>query len=169
MVGSWAHHVIAPHHCDGELDNEDEVWWTKPQAIWLTLGLKVDWHGLFQIWPGAKGWWLLPLVSPLSSQVTVPLIGHSPLLHNYHFSHLGENPFFLGWRLKRRNLNLEVFLWLLLHQERMPQRMSDLFLNGHTFEQIVLIPTLSKKGGELSVNINEATYSTAKDLGEIKV
>lgn len=51
----------------------------------------------------------------------------------------------------------------------MPQRMSDLFLNGHTFEQIVLIPTLSKKGGELSVNINEATNSTAKDLGEIKV
>lgn len=89
-----------------------------------------------------------PPVSPLSSQVPVPLIGHFTAV-NYHLSHLGENPFLLGWGLKRRNLNLEVCLWLLLHQERMPYKTSDLFffLNGHTFEQIVLIPALSKRGG----------------------
>lgn len=197
--GTEEHHMIFPSHWDWKRstsrDLSSPLWWGAGHVTWsLLITVMVSWTmkmrsggqslklsdwllglkwidmGCFRSDLGPRaGDFFLPPVSPLSSQVTVPLIGHSPLLHNYHFSHLSENPFFLGWRLKRRNLNLEVFLWLLLHQQRMPHRMSDLFLNGHTFEQIVLIPTLSKRRGELSVNINEATNSTAKDLGEIKV
>lgn len=105
-IGSGVHHVISPHHCggelgtsrddphhcDGELDNEDEVWWTKPQAIWLTLGLKVDWHGLFQIWPGAKGWWLF-----LTSSFPSLLSGHSP--SHWPQSFTAQLPFFTSeWK-----------------------------------------------------------------------
>lgn len=141
IVEVEAYHLIFPSHwdceqewpvLDGELDSEEEVCWTQHQSDWLSLGLRADWHRLFQtVWPGDG-----PragdsfLTSSVPSLISGPSPSHWPQSFtavNYHLSHLGENPFLLGWGGKRKNLNLEVFLWLLLHQERMPHKTSDLF------------------------------------------
>lgn len=125
---------------------------------------------LFQwVWPGVKVWTLFPypccpFLLPL---VTVTLARPIPLTHNCHLLHLEEYPFLLSWKMKSRNMNLEALSCFCFTRNACPLRCS-IFLklpflwvnstNSNTF----------KRGGDLSVNINEATNSTTKDLGRLR-
>lgn len=110
--GDRAYHMIFPSHWDcehgwwlhdGELDNKEEVWWTKHQGAWLTLGLRVDWHRLFQtVWPGDR-----PragdsfLTSSVPSLISGPSPSHWPL-------YCGQLPSFTsGWKSLSSRLRAE--------------------------------------------------------------